>query len=167
MRIHNLMYNALAVLFSAAFFFSALPAASQENKVIVKDFEWKIYATEHFDIHYYPGSEPWLSYASGVLEAAYKREAEDLNPELSKRIPLFLYSSINDMEQTAITDVSDGIGGLTEPYKDRFMVWSDGSSGWLKDVIEHEFAHEAQFSVLIDGFWKSARILKTYVFRCG
>lgn len=150
---------------AAAWLPLAVPASAlEENKVIIKDFGWKIYATEHFDIHYYPGSEPWVAYASGVLEAAYKRESADLNPELSKRIPFFLYSSINDMEQTAVTDVSDGIGGLTEPYKDRFMVWSDGSRGWLKDVMEHEFAHEVQFSVLIDGFWKSARILKLYVY---
>jgi Tol biopolymer transport system component len=158
------MYTARAALFTAAFFFFANPAASQENKVIVKDFEWKIYATEHFDIHYYPGSEPWLAYASGVLEEAYRRETADLNPGLVKRIPFFLYGSANDMQQSGIADVSDGVGGLTEPYKDRFMVWSDGSKEWLKEVIEHEFAHEVQFSVLIDGFWKSARILKTYVY---
>jgi len=33
------------------------------------------------------------------------------------------------------------------------MAWSDGSREWLEDVATHEFAHEAQFSVLIDGFW--------------
>jgi len=152
------------VLAAAAFLFFRASAGAEENRVIVRDFAWKVYVTEHFDIHYYDGSKPWLAYASGVLEAAYKREGADLNPELSKRIPFFLYGSINDMEQTPVTEVSDGIGGLTEPFKDRFMVWSDGSKGWLKDVIEHEFAHEAEFSVLIDGFWKSARILKTYIY---
>ena len=161
----NFFQLSRCALLAAACLFAALPlAAQEENKVIIKDFGWKIYATEHFDIHYYPGSEPWVAYASGVLEAAYRREAADLNPSLTKRIPFFLYGSINDMEQSAIADVSDGVGGLTEPFKDRFMVWSDGSKGWLKDVMEHEFAHEVQFSVLIDGFWKSARILKTYVY---
>lgn len=153
-------FAALAVLL----FLPRAAVALDENKVIIKDFAWKIYATEHFDVHYYAGSEPWLPYASGVLEAAYRRESADLNPALVKRIPFFLYGSINDMEQTNVADVSDGIGGLTEPFKDRFMVWSDGSRGWLKDVIEHEFAHELQFSVLIDGFWKSARMLKTFVY---
>ena len=162
--VNNFKFPARAALLAAACFVLSLPAASQGNKVIVKDFEWKLYATEHFDIHYYPGSEPWLAYASGVLENAYLRETEDLNPGLVKRIPFFLYGSINDMQQSGIADVSDGVGGLTEPYKDRFMVWSDGSKGWLKDVIEHEFAHEVQFSILIDGFWKSARILKLYVY---
>ena len=153
-----------ALLAAAGLFFCAGAKASDENKVIVRGFDWKIYATAHFDIHYYSGSEPWLPYASGVLEAAYQRESADLNPLLAKRIPFFLYATINDMEQSNIADVSDGVGGLTEPYKDRFMVWSDGSKGWLKDVIEHEFAHEVQFSVLIDGFWKSARILKTFIY---
>ncbi|OGR66942.1 MAG: hypothetical protein A2081_00090 [Elusimicrobia bacterium GWC2_61_19] len=153
-----------AVVAAAVFLLRPAASALEENKVIIKAFDWKIYATEHFDIHYYAGSEPWVPYASGVLEAAYRRESADLNPALAKRIPFFLYSSINDMEQTNVTDVSDGIGGLTEPFKDRFMVWSDGSKGWLKDVMEHEFAHEVQFSVLIDGFWKSARILKTFIY---
>ena len=161
---HTYMRFLRRVLPAALLFVFAAAARASENRVIIKDFDWKIYSTEHFDIHYYSGSEPWLAYASGVLESAYKRESADLNPALSKRIPFFLYGSINDMEQTSITDVSDGIGGLTEPYKDRFMVWSDGSRQWLKDVMEHEFAHEAQFSILVDGFWKSARILKTYIY---
>jgi hypothetical protein len=154
---------AAAVLLGAAVLPCGL-AAQGQNKVIVQDFEWKVYATEHFDVHYYPGSEPWLAYVSGVLEDAYAREAAELNPSLSKRIPFFLYASSNDMQQTAIADVGDGVGGLTEPFKDRFMVWSDGSREWLKDVINHEFAHEVQFSILIDGFWKSARILKTFIY---
>jgi len=166
MRTANILISLpCAALLAAACFFAALPAAAlEENKVIVKDFEWKLYATEHFDVHYYPGSEPWLAYASGVLEEAYRRETADLNPGLTKRIPFFLYATGNDMQQSGVADVSDGVGGLTEPFKDRFMVWSDGSREWLKDVIAHEFAHEAQFSVLIDGFWKSARILKTYIY---
>jgi len=155
-----------AVFFILQIFIAyVIPArAQEENKVIIRDFDWRVYSTEHFDIHYYGDSKPWLDYSAAVLEAAYKREAADLNPALAKRLPFFLYATINDMQQTGIADVSDGVGGLTEPYKDRFMVWSDGSKGWLKNVMEHELAHEVQFSVLIDGFWKSARILKTFVY---
>ena len=143
---------------------SAPARAADENKVIVRDFQWRVYSTDHFDVHYYPAAAPWLPYASGVLEEAWRRESADLSPAVDKRIPFFLFASQNDMQQTGIADVSDGVGGLTEPYKDRFLVWSDGSKEWLKDVIDHEFAHEMQFSVLIDGFWKSARILKTYIY---
>lgn len=162
MRIPAVIQLCAAALLAAL---AAAPArAAEENKVIVEDFKWRVYATDHFDIHYYPASEPWLPYASGVLESAWRRESADLNPAVDKRIPFFLFASQNDMQQSGVADVGDGVGGLTEPFKDRFMVWSDGSKEWLKDVIEHEFAHEMEFSVLIDGFWKSARILKTYIY---
>ena len=155
-------------LLSAALFFCLRPpsplAAQEENHVIVKDFNWAVYATEHFDIHYYDDSKAWLPYAAGVLEQAYKEQAATLNPALAKRIPFFLYASINHMQQNNIAQVGDGVGGLTEPYKDHFMAWSDGSRGWFKNVARHEFAHEVEFSVLIDGFWKSARVLKTFVY---
>jgi len=143
---------------------SGRPSAQEENKVIVKDFSWGVYATRHFDIHYYGASREWLPFAADALEKAYERVSGDLNPAMNKRIPFFLFASINDMQQSNVADAGDGIGGLTEPFKDRFMVWSDGSKAWLENVITHEFAHEAQFSVLIDGFWKSARILKTFVY---
>lgn len=164
-HIHGKKRNsAAALLLALALLFPFQAAAQEENKVIVKKFDWKIYATEHFDIHYYGDSRPWLPYAARVLEKAYQDETADLNPDMDKRIPFFLFASNNDMQQSNVADVGDGVGGLTEPFKDRFMVWSDGSKGWLRDVITHEFAHEAQFSVLIDGFWKSARILKTFVY---
>ncbi|PIU20531.1 MAG: hypothetical protein COT18_01865, partial [Elusimicrobia bacterium CG08_land_8_20_14_0_20_59_10] len=143
---------------------SVRASAQEQNKVVVRDFKWSVYSTRHFDIHYYPGSGPWLAYAAKVLEDACTRESADLNPSLSKRFPFFLYASQNDMQQNNIADVSDGVGGLTEPLKDRFMVWSDGSRGWLKNVIEHELTHEMQFAILLDGFWKSARILKTFIY---
>ncbi|OGS07763.1 MAG: hypothetical protein A2270_05000 [Elusimicrobia bacterium RIFOXYA12_FULL_51_18] len=158
----------LYFLTAAVLFFCLQPpatlSAQEENHVIVRDFKWGIYATTHFDIHYYDDSKAWVPYAARILEKDYKEESADLNPALTKRIPFFLYASINDMEQSNIADVGDGVGGLTEPYKDRFMAWSDGSKGWLNNVITHEFAHEVEFSVLIDGFWKSARILKTFVY---
>ena len=153
-----------ALLIALTLLLPVPPGAQEENKVIIRKFDWRIYATEHFDIHYYGDSGPWLPYAARVLEKAYKEVAADLNPAMDKRVPFFLFATSNDMQQSNIADTGDGVGGLTEPFKDRFMVWSDGSKGWLEGVITHEFAHEAEFSVLIDGFWKSARIMKTYVY---
>jgi len=158
------MKEGIPLIFLLINFFIISLHSREENQVINKKFDWKIYSTKNFDIYYYEDSKPFLEYSAYVLERARIEESLYLNPNFNKRIPFFLFASINDMEQNSITPVGDGIGGLTEPYKDRFMVWSDGSKDWLKDVIYHEFAHEQQFSVLIDGFWKSARILKTYIY---
>lgn len=150
-------------IFIATYLF-CFACAFAENRVITRDFDWRVSKTEHFDIYYYKESQPWLDFVSDKLEKAYKEQSYYLNPSLSKRIPFFIYACSNHMLQNTIAYISDGVGGLTEPFKDRFMVWSDGSKSWLEEVITHEFAHEVQFSIMIDGFWKSGRILKTYVY---
>ncbi len=139
------------------------PAIGQ-NKIIIRGFDWKIKSTAHFDIHYYDASEPWVEYAAGVLEKSYGNISADLKEEIKERKPFFLYASALDMQQSNIADAGDGTGGITEMFKDRFMVYSDGSREWLDNVITHELGHVFQFSVLLDGFWKSAKIIKTYVY---
>ena len=68
------------------------------------------------------------------------------------------------MQRSRIVAVGDGTGGVTEAFKDRFIVFNDGSRAWLDTVTTHELTHVFQFHLLIDGFWRSARILKTIVY---
>jgi hypothetical protein len=150
-----------------------------QNQVILKDFDWKVRSTEHFDIHYYPASAPRAEQAAKILEDAFARVSRDLEiqteappwarPAARKRAqwrrrPFFLYASPNDFQQSNIAAAGDGTGGITEPFKDRFMVYNDGSDRWLEEVATHEFVHVMQFHLLITGFWKSGAILKTIVY---
>lgn len=160
----------------------AAPAAAQfgQNHVVVHDFKWKIRSTEHFDIYYYDGSAPLVPEAAQILERAFKTVTKRLDigveppPWLPEKIrkryawqrrPFFLFASPNDFEQSNIAFVGDGTGGITEPFKDRFMVYNDGTYQWLNEVTTHEFTHIMQYYLLVDqGFWKSGRILKTIVY---
>ena len=41
----------------------ALPAGAQyfgKNKITYQDFDWYVYESPHFDVHYYPEVEPFL-----------------------------------------------------------------------------------------------------------
>ncbi|MFA6029243.1 MAG: BamA/TamA family outer membrane protein [Elusimicrobiota bacterium] len=143
------------------------PAHAQfgRNQVVTRDFEWKVVSTEHFDIHYYEESAPMVPFAARVLESSYARLSRTLRTDFKgARKPFFLYGSANEMQQSSIVDAGDGTGGITEPFKDRFLVYHDGSRRWLDTVASHELAHVFQFHVLISGFWKSAQILKTIVY---
>ena len=135
-----------------------------QNSVRVRQFDWKVSSTEHFDIHYYEQSEPLVPFAAEVLERSYRRLSQSLNTEFKERKPFFLYARADDMQQSNIVPVGDGTGGVTEAFKDRFMVFHDGSMQWLDTVITHELTHVFQFHVLISGFWKSGRILKSIVY---
>ncbi|MCX7641387.1 MAG: hypothetical protein N2Z20_01985, partial [Elusimicrobiales bacterium] len=132
-----------------------------QTQLITRDYNWKIYSTRHFDIYHTTESTRWLGYLEKYLENAYEKGKREYNPNLSKRIPFFFYSASKYFQQNTIIEVGEGTGGFTEPYKDRFVVYSDGSKRWLKYVIYHEFGHEIQFSILVDGWWESPKILKT------
>jgi Tol biopolymer transport system component len=148
-----------------------VPAAAQyttssfgQNQVKLRDFDWQTKQTEHFTIFYYEDSAPWVEATAAALEDAYRRRTAELRISFAERRSFFLYANVNDMEQSSIVPVGDGTGGVTEPLKDRFMAYADGSRNWLDDVIHHEYGHVCQFRVLIDGFWRSARILKSIVY---
>ncbi|MBI4347042.1 MAG: PD40 domain-containing protein [Elusimicrobia bacterium] len=135
-----------------------------QNHVVLRDFKWRVRSTEHFDIHYYEETEPLVPMAAEILERSYQRISKGMDVEFKERRPFFLYGSMNEMQQSNIVEVSDGIGGVTEAFKDRFMVYNDGSRRWLDGVTTHELVHVFQYAVLVSGFWRSARILKAIVY---
>jgi Tol biopolymer transport system component len=159
----------------------AAPALAQfgQNHVIVRDFDWKVRSTEHFDIYYYEDSAPLVPAAAEILEGAFTKVTTELDIETSppawaserakkrdrwQRRPFFLYGSPNEFTQSNIARAGDGTGGVTEPFKDRFMVYNDGTYQWLEEVTWHEFVHIMQFHVLVSGWWRSGRILKTILY---
>lgn len=150
-----------------------------QNHVVIKDFDWRVRSTEHFDIYYYTGSEKLVPEAAEILERGFRdlTGALDISTDPPpwlpssekkyrswKRRPFFLYASPNDFEQSNISQPGDGTGGITEPFKDRFMVYNDGTYQWLDEVTTHEQTHIMQFHILVNGFWRSGRILKTIVY---
>jgi len=135
--------------------------ASGPNKVIAHSLQWKIARTAHFDIHFTRDSAPWVPFAAKTAEAAYDRLTRALGVVPSERTSLFLFPNHNIFEENNIADVDEGTGGVTEAFKNRIIVFSDGTRSWMEDVITHEFSHVLQFEILYGGFWKSARLLKS------
>ena len=127
-------------------------AAAQfgQNKVHYKKFEWRILRTEHFDIHYYEGTEEAVQMAALMAERAYKRLSGVLHHQIKARVPLVLYASHTDFEQTNITPglISIGTGGVTEFLKRRVFLPFTGSFAELDHVLTHELVHAFQVDVL-------------------
>ncbi|MBU2567791.1 MAG: DPP IV N-terminal domain-containing protein, partial [Elusimicrobia bacterium] len=131
-----------------------------KNKVITRDFRWEICHTEHFDVYFYEEGRNVLPFFVDLLERVYRRATALSGVEITEKIPVFLYIGHNEFEQTNITDIGEGTGGVTEAFKNRLVVPHLGSRAWLEYVMHHEFAHEVQYAVLFSGFWKSAKLLK-------
>ncbi|HEU4725069.1 MAG TPA: hypothetical protein VFU59_07200 [Candidatus Eisenbacteria bacterium] len=138
---------ALALLAGAA------PDASAQfgqNKVHYKKFNWRILRTEHFDIHYYEGTEEAVQMAALMAERSYRRLSGVLKHQIKARVPLVLYASHTDFEQTNITPelISIGTGGVTEFLKRRVFLPFTGSFAELDHVLTHELVHAFQVDVL-------------------
>lgn len=144
---------------------TALPAAALSNNVVrVDEFKWMKAETAHFDIYYDSSTERMLPIIAQYLEESWQNVGRRLSYSVTERTPFFFYSNHNEFEQTNIVQIGEGTGGVTEAFKNRFLVFNDGSLTWLKHVLDHEFAHEVQFNVLYGGFWKSIRLLKSPFF---
>jgi len=142
----------LAALAIAAFLLAPPGASAQfgKNKVQYKDFEWRTVQTEHFDVYYYEGEEESAFRAARMAERAYTRLARILRHEIEDRVPVIVYASHSDFQQTNITSglISEGVGGITEFMKRRVFLPFTGSYGEFDHVLTHELVHAFQVDIV-------------------
>ncbi len=124
-----------------------------KNKVQYKNFKWYYIQSQHFDIYFYPGGEKTAEFVAHVAEKAYQQLKRDFNYELSKRVVFIVYKSHNDWQQTnvVLSYLEEGIGGVTELYKNRVVVPFEGLYDQFRHVIHHELVHAVINDMLYGG----------------
>ena len=121
-----------------------------QNKVRYKKFDWAVFRTEHFDVHYYPELSETAHDAARMAERGYAYLSEVLDYQVKKRIPLILYASLNDFGQTNVVGglLDQGTRGVTEGLKNRVTLPITGSYREFNHVLVHEMVHAFQFSIM-------------------
>jgi len=114
-----------------------------KNKVQYDTYHWSFIQSEHFDIYFYEGGEDLALFAEPVVEQALKDISSILNWRVRKRMALILYNSHADFQQTnVISDyMPEGIGGVTELFKNRAVVPFEGSYAEFWHTLRHELVH--------------------------
>lgn len=130
------------------------------NQLNIKNLDWQYVESSHFIVYYYPEETKIVPTAIRYLEQAYNSVTKKFNYYPPEKTPFFLFLGHQDFEQSNIVSVDEGTGGVTEAYKYRFLVPYEGSERDFSYVVTHEFTHVLQFNLLLNGFWKSMRILK-------
>jgi len=145
------LITAIAILLIPA---PAAFAQFGKNKVQYDNFDWQVLKTEHYDIYYYEKERPMVLDAARISERAYTRFSKMLNFKHRRRIPLILYASQSDFQQTNVLpeDISEGMGGVNEFLKRRVLLPFTGSWKDFEHILTHELAHTFQ----IDIIWGSA-----------
>lgn len=128
-----------------------------KNKVRYKDFDWSYIQTRHFDIHFYEDAYPAAKFTATVLESAYVEITGELNYVIQKRIPVFVYNSHNDFQQTNIISsiIPEGVGGFTEAFKNRIVIPFSGSHEEFRHVLHHELTHAVVYDMIYGNMFSS------------
>ena len=148
----KLILTALIVVLGMAAFGQAQETRFGKNKVRYKDFNWKYVETKHFYVHFYEDAYPTAKFAAAVLESAYTEITGELDYVLQRedRVPVFVYNSHNDFQQTNIIPnlIQEGVGGFTEAFKTRIVIPFTGSYEDFRHVLHHELTHAITYDML-------------------
>lgn len=124
-----------------------------KNKVQYHPFEWHYLQSEHFDVYFYPGAYDIAAFTANEAESSYVQLRGDFKYEITERVRIILYKSHNDFQQTNVVDVylPEGVGGVTELYKNRVVIPFEGSFAQLRHVLHHELVHAVMNDMLYGG----------------
>jgi Tol biopolymer transport system component len=151
---HRIAIGALSL--SAALLLAPAPASAQfgQNKIAYEPFQWKVYPSPHFDVYYYGETEAVLEDVVSYAESAYLKLSRDLDHELRYRVPLVVYKTHADFEQTNITlsEVPEAVGAFAEPVQNRMVLPLDQPPDELYALIAHELTHIFQYSLFFEGY---------------
>lgn len=130
--------SAIQEAFSQYFFFG-------KNRVQYEKFDWRYIETDHFDIYYYDSKNYHLAqFTAEAVESALKQLVEDLGTPLTDRIPVIIYDSHSDFSQTNVVRLpvdAQGIGGVTDKFKNRMTQPFMGDYADFRRTIQHELLH--------------------------
>jgi len=124
-----------------------------KNKVQYKDFKWQYIQTDHFDIYFSQDGEQLADFAAQEAEDSYKDISKLVHYQINNRISIIVYNSHNEFQQTNVVDeyLEEGVGGVTELFKNRVILPFEGSYELFRHVIHHELVHAVLNDMLYGG----------------
>lgn len=116
-----------------------------KNRVQYADFDWRFIQSEHFDVYYYESKNYYLAeFTANSLEAALVQLSNDFQHEINDRISVIIYDSHTDFSQTNVVPLpvdAQGIGGVTDKFKNRITIPFMGNYRDYRQVLHHELVH--------------------------
>lgn len=116
-----------------------------KNRVQYEVFDWRYIQTDHFDIYYY-GEENYhlAQFTAESVESGLAQLMDDFGHALTNRIPVIIYDSHSDFSQTNVVALpvdAQGIGGVTDKYKNRMTQPFMGDYADFRRTLQHELLH--------------------------
>lgn len=114
-----------------------------QNKVQYKTFDWSYLQSAHFDVYFSQGGESLAQFTATAAESSLVILEKNIGYNIKNRIPIIVFNSHNEFQQNNVIDeyLPEGVGGVTELFKNRITVPFEGDYGQFRHVIHHELLH--------------------------
>ena len=144
--------------------FGAAPAGAQffafgQNKIQYRKLDWRILKGEHVDLYYYPAEAELAPATLAYAEASYDTLAVQFGHDVARRIPLILYASHTDFEQTNVLPFTppEGLLGATDFLKRRVSLPFRGNFAEFRHTLRHELVHVFQLDLMSESYNQAPR----------
>jgi Tol biopolymer transport system component len=139
-RVGVLLFVLLGCLCSSA---SAQDDGFGQNKVQYTKFTWYYMQSDHFDVYFANDGKSLGEFTAVTAESAYASISKSFRYQIVNRVPIIVYNSHNAFQQTNVVSeyLEEGIGGVTELFKNRVVVPFEGDYKKFRHVIHHELVH--------------------------
>jgi hypothetical protein len=130
-----------------------------QNKIQYRKLDWRILRGPHIDLYYYPAEADLAPAALAYAEASYDTLAVQFGHDVAERIPLVVYASHTDFEQTNILPFTppEGLLGATDFLKRRVSLPFRGSFAEFRHTLRHELVHVFQLDLLGEAYLQAPR----------
>ncbi len=130
-----------------------------QNKIQYRKLEWRILRGAHVDLYYYPAEAELAPAALAYAEASYDTLAVQFGHDVAERVPLIVYASHTDFEQTNILPFTppEGLLGATDFLKRRVSLPFRGNFAEFRHTIRHELVHVFQLDLLTEAYLQAPR----------
>ena len=145
---------------------SAFPAGLEaqfftfgQNKIQYRKFDWRIMRGAHVDLYYYPAEADLAPAALAYAEASFDTLAVQFGHDVAERVPLVVYASHTDFEQTNILPFTppEGLLGATDFLKRRVSMPFRGNFSEFRHTLRHEMVHVFQLDLLSEAYLQAPR----------
>lgn len=136
--------------------FAATSAIAQnfgQNKVHYDHFNWYFIQSDHFDVYFTAGEEPLARFTAAEAESSLVAIQQSFRYTIDARIAIIVYQSHNAFQQTNVVSeyLPEGVGGVTELFKNRVVVPFEGGYSQFQHVIHHELVHAVMNEMFYGG----------------
>jgi hypothetical protein len=124
-----------------------------KNRVQYKNFKWRYYSTENFDIYFYDGGNEIAKIATKYLEKEFDRITDILGTVSYSKTEIYLYNSATDMLQSniGVNDNSFDVAGQTDFVKPLVEIAYPGNAEEFKKTLVYEVASMLIYDMMFGG----------------